>query len=63
MFAVPLLVYGLPIDPRQAVGISLAAVGMTSLVGFYGRWKTGQVEVATGLMFAVAGMTGAPVGS
>jgi uncharacterized membrane protein YfcA len=63
IFAVPLLVYGLSIDPRQAVGISLAAVGMTSLVGFFGRWKVGQVEVATGLMFAVAGMIGAPIGS
>jgi uncharacterized membrane protein YfcA len=63
IFAVPLLVYGLSIDPRQAVGISLAAVGMTSLVGFFGRWKAGQVEVATGLMFAIAGMIGAPVGS
>jgi uncharacterized membrane protein YfcA len=63
IFAVPLLVYGLLIDPRQAVGISLAAVGMTSLVGFIGRWKVGQVELATGLMFAVAGMIGAPIGS
>ncbi len=63
IFAVPLLVYGLSVDPRQAVGISLAAVGTTSLVGFLGRWKSGQVEVATGLMFAVAGMIGAPLGS
>ena len=58
IFAVPLLVYGLSIDPRQAVGISLVAVGMTALVGFFGRWKAGQVEVATGLMFAIAGMIG-----
>jgi uncharacterized membrane protein YfcA len=57
------LVYGLSIDPRQAVGISLAAVGITSLAGFFGRWKAGQVEVATGLMSAVAGMIGAPFGS
>jgi len=63
IFAVPLLVYGMSIDPRQAVGISLAAVGMTALVGFVGRWKAAQVEVATGLMFAVAGMIGAPIGS
>jgi hypothetical protein len=63
IFAVPLLVYGLSIDPRQAVGISLAAVGTTSLIGFFGRWKAGQVEVATGLTFAVAGMIGAPIGS
>lgn len=63
IFAVPLLVYGLAIDPRQAIGISLAAVGMTSLIGFFGRWKAREVEIATGLMFAVAGMIGAPIGS
>lgn len=63
IFAVPLLVYGLSIDPRQAVGISLAAVGMTSLFGFFRRWKASQVELTTGLMFAVAGMIGAPIGS
>jgi uncharacterized membrane protein YfcA len=63
ILAVPLLVYGLSIDPRQAVGISLAAVGAISLVGFLGRWNAGQVEVATGLMFAMAGMIGAPIGT
>jgi uncharacterized membrane protein YfcA len=63
IFAVPLLVYGLSVDPRQAVGISLASVGVTSAVGFVGRWWAGQVELATGLMFAVAGMLGAPIGS
>lgn len=63
IFAVPLLVYGIGVDPRQAVGVSLAAVGTTSLVGFLRRWKAGQVEIATGLLFAVAGMLGAPIGS
>lgn len=63
IFAVPLLVYGLGIAPREAVGISLASVGITSLVGFFGRWRAGQVEVRTGLVFAFAGMLGAPVGS
>ena len=63
IFAVPLLVYGLGVPPREAVGISLAAVGATALVGFVSRLRLGQVEVRTGLLFAVAGMLGAPVGS
>ena len=63
IFAVPLLVYGLGVAPREAVGISLAAVGVTAFVGFLGRWRTKQVEIRTGLVFAVAGMLGAPVGS
>ena len=63
IFAVPLLVYGLGVPAREAVGISLAAVGATSLVGFLQRWRIGQVEIGTGLLFAVAGMVGAPLGS
>ena len=63
IFAVPLLVYGLSLPTREAVGISLAAVGTTSLVGFLHRWRAGQVEIRTGLLFAVAGMLGAPIGS
>jgi len=63
IFAVPLLVYGLGVPAREAVAISLAAVGTTSFVGFLYRWKLGEVEVRTGLLFAVAGMLGAPVGT
>ena len=63
IFAVPLLVYGLAVAPREAVGISLASVGVTSFVGFLGRWRVRQVETRTGLGFAVAGMLGASVGS
>lgn len=63
IFAVPLLVYGLNVSAREAVGISLAAVGATSFVGFLHRWKLGQVEIRTGLLFAFAGMLGAPVGT
>ncbi len=62
IFAVPLLVYGLGVPPREAVGISLAAVGTTSLIGFLMRWRLGQVELRTGLLFAFAGMLGAPIG-
>jgi len=63
IFAVPLLVYGLGLPAREAVAISLAAVGATSLVGFLHRWKLGEVETSTGVLFAVAGMGGAPVGT
>jgi len=63
IFAVPLLVYGLGVDPREAVGVSLATVGLTSLIGFLQRLRVGLVEVRTGLMFAVAGMLTAPFGS
>jgi uncharacterized protein len=63
LFAVPLLVYGMGLAPRDAVGISLAAVGTTALVGFLARWRRGEVEVLTGLLFSAAGMAGAPIGT
>jgi uncharacterized membrane protein YfcA len=63
IFAVPLLVYGLNVRPREAVVISLAAVGATALIGCLRRLNRGEVEIRTGLLFAVAGMAGAPVGS
>lgn len=63
IFAVPLLVYGLDVPAREAVGISLISVGITSLAGFVRKWKHGESEVRTGLLFATAGMVGAPIGS
>jgi uncharacterized membrane protein YfcA len=62
IFAVPLLVYGLRLPAQEAVGVSLAAVGATALVGFLDRWRRAEVEIRTGLIFAVAGMLGAPAG-
>ncbi len=63
IFAVPLLVYGLGVPAREAVGVSLLTVGGTSLVGFGQRAWRRMVEFPTGLLFAVAGMCGAPVGA
>jgi len=63
IFAVPLLVYGLGIPTKEAVAISLAAVGATAFVGFLHRWKLREVELRPGLLFAFAGMLGAPLGN
>ncbi|HQX53860.1 MAG TPA: sulfite exporter TauE/SafE family protein [Planctomycetaceae bacterium] len=63
IFAVPLLVYGLSVGTREAVTVSLVSVGLTSFVGFLNKWRHGHVELQTGILFAVAGMLGAPVGS
>ena len=63
IFAVPLLIYGLGIPPRAAVGVSLLTVGTTALVGFVQRARRRMVEFPTGLLFALAGMIGAPLGA
>ena len=63
LLAVPLLVYGLGVPAAQAVGTSLAAVGAVALGGAVQRWRAGQVETRVGLIFALGGMAGAPLGS
>jgi len=63
IFAVPLLVYGLGVPARDAVGVSLVTVGVTALFGFVQRAGRRLVEFPTGLLFALAGMIGAPVGA
>lgn len=62
IFAVPLLVYWLGVDPKTAVSISLMTVAVTALVGTVERWWYGQLELPTGLLFAAAGMVAAPLG-
>ncbi|MCH7960140.1 MAG: sulfite exporter TauE/SafE family protein [Candidatus Hydrogenedentes bacterium] len=63
IFAIPLLVYGMGVPMREAVGISLAAVCATTLSGSLQRWRKGEIERSAGILFAVAGMLGAPFGS
>jgi hypothetical protein len=63
VFAVPLLVYGEGLSPRDAVGVSLLTVGATALVGFLSHLRRGDVELRPGLLFAAAGVCGAPLGT
>jgi uncharacterized membrane protein YfcA len=62
IFAVPLLVYWIGVDPPTAVAISLVTVAVTAAVGAVERRRYGQVEAPTGLLFAAAGMLTAPLG-
>ncbi len=61
--AIPLLVYGMGISPRDAVGISLAVVGTTAFIGFLMRWYLGEVAVRIGLLFALTSMMATPLGT
>jgi uncharacterized membrane protein YfcA len=63
VFAVPLLVYGEGLSPREAVGVSLFSVGATALAGFLSRLRRGDIELRPGLLFAAAGVIGAPLGT
>ena len=63
IFAVPLLVYVVGTTPRDAVGISLATVGITSFIGTIRSWRGGALELPTGFLFAAAGALGTPAGA
>jgi uncharacterized membrane protein YfcA len=63
IFAVPLLIFGLGLSPRDAVGISMMTVAVTAFAGFVQRMRRRQVEIPTGILFAAAGIIGAPFGA
>lgn len=59
---VPLLVYVAGMDAKEAIAASLVVVGVTAAVSVVGHARAGRVRWRTGLLFGVAGMTGAFAG-
>lgn len=55
---VPVFVYVLGFDPKDAIAMSLPVVGATSLVGAVSHWRAGNVRVRTALLFGVVAMAG-----
>lgn len=62
IFAVPLLIYGLGVAPRDAVGVSLVAVAATAAFGAIGASRAKLVEYRAGLVFSAGGILAAPLG-
>lgn len=60
---VPILVYVIGVDPHEAIAMSLAVVGATSLLGAVLHRREGRVDVRVGLVFAGSGLVTAFVGS
>lgn len=60
---VPVLVYILGVEAHGAIGMSLAVVGVTSLVGVVAHARRGNVDYRTGVFFGGAGVAGALAGS
>ncbi len=63
IITVPVLVYVLGVEPHDAVGMSLAVVGATSLVGSFLHYRRGRMQLKTGLIFGAVGVVGALLGS
>ncbi|HSR05812.1 MAG TPA: sulfite exporter TauE/SafE family protein [Bryobacteraceae bacterium] len=59
----PVLVYVAKIPPSQAVGMSLAIVGGTSLLGALLQFRKGNLHLKAVLLFSITGIIGAFLGS
>ncbi len=60
---VPLLIYVLGVEPRQAIPMSLAIVGSTSSWGAYLNYRRDVTDWRAGLMFGLEGVVGAYFGA
>ncbi len=63
ILAVPIFVYVLGFDAKQAIAMSLAVVGVTSLMGAIGHWRIGNVHVRVALVFGAVAMVGTYLGA
>ena len=59
----PVLVYIAGVPAKEAVGMSMAIVGATSLFGSFVHLRRGNVAVRAALIFSATGMAGAFVGA
>lgn len=59
ILTVPILVYAVGVEPKEAIATSLLVVGVTSLVAMLQHARAGNVDLRTGLLFGGAGMVGA----
>lgn len=63
ILAVPTLVYILKIPPKEAIVLTLVAVGFVSLLGAIPHWKLGNVQLKTAAIFGSSTMIGAYTGA
>jgi uncharacterized membrane protein YfcA len=61
--ALPVLVYVARVDVHAAIGLSLAVVGATALVGGIVHARAGRVDLRAAALFGGSGMIGAPLGA
>ncbi len=63
IITVPVLVYALGVEPREAVAMSLAVVGVTSLIGAALHHRRGAVRIPAAATFAGAGIVSSFLGA
>jgi uncharacterized membrane protein YfcA len=63
ILTVPIFVYVLGFEAKQAIAMSLPVVGVTSLVGALGHWRAGNVDLRRAALFGVIAMVGSFAGA
>ena len=63
ILTVPVFVYVMGLDPKDAIAMSLPVVGTTSLVGGLGHWRAGNVDPRAVAVFGTLAMAGAVAGA
>jgi len=62
ILTVPIFVYIVGLEPRDAIATSLLVVGVTSVFAMLSHARAGRVRFRTGVTFGASGMVGAFVG-
>lgn len=63
ILTVPVFVYVLGLGAKEAIAMSLAVVGATSLFGALGHWRAGNVNLRLAGIFGVVAMAGTYLGA
>jgi uncharacterized membrane protein YfcA len=63
ILTVPILVYVVGYGPKEAIGMGLAVVGVTSAVGALGHRRAGTLRLRPAAVFAASAVTGTLIGT
>lgn len=63
IITVPIFVYVMGFDAKVSIAMSLAVIGVTSLIGAIGHWRIGNVHVRVAMVFGGVAMLGTYLGA
>ncbi len=63
ILTVPIFVYVMGFEAKASIAMSLAVVGVTSLIGAIGHWRIGNVHVRVAFVFGSVAMAGTYLGA
>lgn len=58
ILTVPILVYAIGMSPKSSIALSLAIVGLTSIIGVFGHFKNKNINLKMAALFAPFAMLG-----